>query len=356
MFHRESGFYKSTYAADFALYPLPIARWSVIGFALLFFVVVPLFINDYYITMLNLVGIAIVGALGLNILLGLTGQISIGHAAFMSIGAYTAANLATRLDLPFYITLPAGGLMAAFIGIIVGFPSVRIKGLYLAISTLAAQFIIDWFIIHTPAISGGASASIQVPRPTVFGEQLDTQAELYMFILTVVTIAIVASLNIARSRVGRAFVAIRDQDIAAEIIGINVRRYKLTAFAISSFYAGVAGVLYTYYSGVANNEFFPLVVSIDYLAMVIIGGMGSVLGVIFGATFVTLLPIVIDLFMSSVGPLLIEDQGVLSALKSHLRLVLFGGLIMFFLVVEPEGLNRLWLNIRNYFRVWPFSY
>ncbi|WP_416896989.1 MAG: branched-chain amino acid ABC transporter permease [Minwuia sp.] len=356
MFHRESGYYKSTYAADFALYPLPIARLTVAAIAIIFFVIVPLFVQDYYVTMLNLVGIAIVGALGLNILLGLTGQISIGHAAFMSIGAYTAANLATRLDLPFYITLPAGGLMAAMIGIIVGFPSVRIKGLYLAISTLAAQFIIDWFIIHTPAISGGASASIQVPRPTVFGEQLDTQVELYMFILVVVTIAIVASLNIARSRVGRAFVAIRDQDIAAEIIGINVRRYKLTAFAISSFYAGVAGVLYTYYSGVANNEFFPLLISIDYLAMVIIGGMGSVLGAIFGAAFVTLLPIVIDLFMSSVGPLLIDDQGVLSALKSHLRLVLFGGLIMFFLVVEPDGLNRLWLNIRNYFRVWPFSY
>lgn len=356
MFHRESGYYKTTYAGDFALYPLPIARWSVIGFALLFFIIVPLFVDSYYITMLNLVGIAIVGALGLNILLGLTGQISIGHAAFMSVGAYTAANLATRFDLPFYITLPAGGLMAAAIGIIVGFPSVRIKGLYLAISTLAAQFIIDWFIIHTPAISGGASASIQVPRPWIFGEQLDTQVELYLFILSVVTIAIVASLNIARSRIGRAFVAIRDQDIAAEIIGINVHRYKLTAFAISSFYAGVAGVLYTYYSGVANNEFFPLLISIDYLAMVIIGGMGSVLGAIFGATFVTLLPIVIDLVMSSIGPYLMGDTSALSGLKSHLRLVVFGGLIMFFLVVEPEGLNRLWLNIRNYFRVWPFSY
>lgn len=356
MFHRESGYYKTTYAADFALYPLPIARWAVIGFAILFFAIVPLFLSDYYVTMLNLVGIAIVGALGLNILLGLTGQISIGHAAFMSVGAYTAANLATRFDLPFYITLPAGGLMAAAVGIIVGFPSVRIKGLYLAISTLAAQFIIDWVIIHTPAISGGASASIQVARPTVFGILLDTQVELYMFIVSVVAIAILASLNLARSRIGRAFIAIRDQDIAAEIIGINVRRYKLMAFAISSFYAGVAGVLFTYYAGVANNEFFPLLVSIDYLAMVIIGGMGSVLGAMFGAAFVTLLPIVIDLVMSSIGPIILSDPGVLSGVKSHLRLVMFGGLIMFFLVVEPEGLNRLWLNIRNYFRVWPFSY
>ncbi|WP_417513520.1 branched-chain amino acid ABC transporter permease [Minwuia sp.] len=356
MFHRESGYYKSTYAADQALYPLPISKFTIVALLVIFYVVAPAIVGDRYITLLNLVGIAVVGALGLNILLGLTGQISIGHAAFMSVGAYTAANLATRLDLPFWITLPAGGLMAAFIGIIVGFPSVRIKGLYLAISTLAAQFIIDWIIIHTPSISGGFAASIQVPRPVLFGEELDSQRELYYFILVVATIAIIASLNIARSRVGRAFIAIRDQDIAAEIIGINVRRYKLTAFAISSFYAGVTGVLFVYYSGVANNEFFPLVVSIDYLAMVIIGGAGSVLGSIFGAIFVTILPIGIDQFMTSVGPLFTDDIGALAGIKSHLRLIIFGGLIMFFLVVEPDGLNRLWLNIRNYFRVWPFSY
>jgi branched-chain amino acid transport system permease protein len=356
MFHRESGYYKSTYEGDQSLYPLPIARWTIATIAIIFFVIAPTFGSEYLLTICNLVGIAIVGALGLNILIGLSGQISIGHAAFMSVGAYTAANLATRLDMPFWITLPAGGLMAAFIGVIVGFPSVRIKGLYLAISTLAAQFIIDWVIIHTPSISGGFSASIQVPRPVIFGHQLETQHELYLFILVVAAIAIVASLNIARSRIGRAFIAIRDQDIAAEIIGIDVRRYKLTAFAISSFYAGVAGVLYVYYSGVANNEFFPLVVSIDYLAMVIIGGMGSVLGAIFGAVFVTLLPIGIDQFMSAIGPYFFEDQGVLAGVKSHLRLIIFGGLIMFFLVVEPEGLNRLWLNIRNYFRIWPFSY
>lgn len=356
MFHRESGYYKSSYAGDQALYPLPISKFAILALIVLFYIVAPLATGDRYIAQLNLVGIAIVGALGLNILLGLTGQISIGHAAFMSVGAYTAANLATRLDMPFWVTLPAGGLMAAFIGIIVGFPSVRIKGLYLAISTLAAQFIIDWIIIHTPSISGGFAASIQVPRPWVFGEQLDTQRELYMFILVVATIAIIASLNLARSRVGRAFIAIRDQDIAAEIIGINVRRYKLTAFAISSFYAGVTGVLFVYYSGVANNEFFNLLVSIDYLAMIIIGGAGSVLGAILGAIFVTLLPIGIDQIMTAIGPFFFDDMGVMAGVKSHLRLIVFGGLIMFFLVVEPDGLNRLWLNIRNYFRVWPFSY
>lgn len=356
MFHRECGTYKTSYKADSALFPLPLTRYAMVGLVLVFFVLAPGILSEYVLTNLNLIAIACVGALGLNVLLGLTGQISIGHAAFMSVGAYTAANLATRLDLPFWITLPAGGLMAAAIGVLFGFPSVRVKGLYLAIATLAAQFIIDWVIIQTPAISGGASASIRVPRPTFFGEELRTQRELYFFIMAVLAIFVVITLNIHRSRLGRAFIAVRDQDIAAEIIGINVFRYKLYAFGIASFYAGVTGVLYTYYSGVANNEFFPLLTSINYLAMVIIGGLGSVLGSILGAAFVTVLPIVIDQGITNIGPLFTENVGELAGLVSHLRLVIFGALIMFFLVVEPEGLARLWRNIRNYFKGWPFSY
>jgi branched-chain amino acid transport system permease protein len=355
MFHRESGVFKTTYAADMALYPLPIARYAVVAFALLFVVVLPLSLHDYYISILNLILIAIVGALGLNILVGYTGQISVGHAAFMSVGAYTAANLVTRLDAPFWITIPAGGLMAALIGAIVGIPSLRIKGLYLAIATLAAQLIIEWTINHTPAISGGVQASIEVPRPSIFGVQLKSQAQLYWFLMVFVVIAIVGTLNLVRSRVGRAFIAIRDQDIAAEIIGIDIFKYKLMAFAISSFYAGVTGVLYTYYLGIANYEQFQIVVSIDYLAMIIVGGLGSVLGSILGAIFITLLPIAIRLLMEEFGGLLFS-QGDLLNLIPNLRLILFGALIIFFLVVEPDGLNRLWRNIRSYFRVWPFSY
>ena len=173
MLHRESGVFKTTYAADMALYPLPIARWAVAAILVLFTVVAPLSLHDYYLSIINLSLIAIVGALGLNILVGYTGQISVGHAAFMSVGAYTAANLAVKLDLPFWITLPAGGLMAALIGVLVGIPSLRIKGLYLAIATLASQLIIEWVINHTPAISGGAQASIEVPRPTVFGVRIE---------------------------------------------------------------------------------------------------------------------------------------------------------------------------------------
>jgi branched-chain amino acid transport system permease protein len=362
MFHRESGYFKTTYKADQALYPLPIARWTVIALAVIFLALPPLLTlvggglsAEYYTSILNLIMIAVVGALGLNILVGYTGQISIGHAAFMSVGAYTAANLAVKLDLPFWVTLPAGGFMAAAIGAVVGIPSLRIKGLYLAIATLAAQLIIEWIINHVPWISGGSQASIEVPRPTVLGYELKTQRDLYYFLLFFAVIAIVATLNLVRSRVGRAFVAIRDQDIAAEIIGIDIFKYKLIAFAVSSFYAGVTGVLYTYYLGIANYENFLITTSIDYLAMIIIGGQGSVLGSILGAIFVTLLPIVIRLFMETFGVLLFTVQELNNIIPA-VRLSAFGLLIIIFLVLEPEGLNRLWRNVRSYFRVWPFSY
>jgi len=355
MIHRECGVLKTSYEADMALYPLPIARWTVGAIAVLMFGVVPFTLHEYYLSIVNLVSIAAIGALGLNILVGYTGQISVGHGAFMSVGAYTAANFAVRLDWPFWAALPIGGLMAAAVGAVVGIPSLRIKGLYLAIATLAGQLIIEWTINHVTFISGGVQASIEVPRPELFGLRITSQHQMYFFLLAFVVLATVGTLNLVRSRVGRAFIAIRDHDIAAEIIGINIFRYKLLAFAISSFYAGVTGVLYTYYLGVANYEQFQINVSIDYLAMIIIGGLGSVLGSIFGAIFVTLLPIVIRYAMEAFGGLLFSEAAVRNIIP-NLRLILFGGLIIVFLVVEPEGLNRLWRNIRSYFRVWPFAY
>jgi branched-chain amino acid transport system permease protein len=266
-----------------------------------------------------------------------------------------AANLITRLGAPFWLAIPAGGAMGALIGALIGIPSLRIKGLYLAIATLAGQLIIEWTINHVPWISGGVQASIEVPRPTFFGMQLRTQTQFYLFLLFFAVLAIVATINLMRSRIGRALIAIRDQDIAAEIIGIDIFRYKLLAFAISSFYAGVTGVLYTYYLGIANYEQFQIGVSIDYLAMIIIGGLGSVLGSIFGAIFVTLLPIVTRWTLEGVGALFFS-QGDLANIIPNLRLTMFGALIILFLALEPEGLNRLWRNILAYFRVWPFSY
>ena len=355
MIHRESGILKTTYEADMALYPLPIARWTVAAIAAFMFLVLPLSVHEYWLSIVNIVSIATVGALGLNILVGYTGQISIGHGAFMSVGAYTAANFAVRLGFPFWLSLPLGGLMAAAVGAVVGIPSLRIKGLYLAIATLAGQLIIEWTINHVTFISGGVQASIEVPRPELFGYKIASQTQMYFFLLIFVVLALVATLNLVRSRIGRAFIAIRDHDIAAEIIGINIFRYKLLAFAISSFYAGVTGVLYTYYLGIANYEQYQITTSIDYLAMIIIGGLGSVLGSVFGAIFVTLLPILIRFAMEAFGGLLFSEAAVRNIIP-NLRLILFGMLIIFFLVVEPEGLNRLWRNIRSYFRVWPFAY
>ena len=355
MIQRECGVLKTSYEADMAFYPLPIAKWTVAILAVLFFAVIPLALHEYYLSIANLVWIAVIGALGLNILVGYTGQVSIGHGAFMSVGAYTAANLATRLDSPWPVNLLAGGLMAAAVGAVVGIPSLRIKGLYLAIATLAGQLIIEWTINHVTFISGGVQASIEVPRPRLGTMVLSSQRDMYFFLLVFVVLAIVGTMNLVRSRVGRAFIAIRDQDIAAEIIGIDIFRYKLLAFAISSFYAGMTGVLYTYFLGIANYEQFQIGVSIDYLAMIIIGGLGSVLGSIFGAIFVTLLPIVIRLSMEAFGGLFLPQQVVLNLIP-NLRLMMFGALIVFFLIVEPDGLNRLWRNIRSYFRIWPFAY
>jgi branched-chain amino acid transport system permease protein len=258
-----------------------------------------------------------------------------------------------KLGLPFWITLPAGGLMAALFGVIVGMPSLRIKGLYLAIATLAGQLIIEWTINRVPAISGGAQASIEVDRPSLFGVSFNTQSHLYFFLMFFAVLAIVATLNWCAAARSRAFVAVRDQDIRPNYRH-HIYRYKLLAFAISSFYAGVCGVLYTYYFGIANYGQFQLIVSIDYLAMIIIGGLGSVLGSIFGAIFVTLLPIAIRIFMENVGSLFFTQTEMANVI-SGLRLGVFGGLIIFFLIVDPEGLNRLWWNIRSYFR-WPRSY
>jgi branched-chain amino acid transport system permease protein len=354
MLHRECGVFKTSYAADTAIYPLPLARWTVVGLVALL-VALPLSLSEYYLSILNLILIAVVGALGLNILVGYTGQISVGHGALMSVGAYTAANLITRLHAPFWLAVPGGGMMAAAIGAVIGVPSLRIKGLYLAIATLAGQLIIEWTINHVPWISGGVQASIDVPRPSVLGTQLKTQTQFYFFLLFFAALATVGTMNLARSRIGRAFIAIRDQDVAAEIIGIDIFRYKLLSFAVASFYAGVTGVLYTYYLGVANYEQFQINVSIDYLAMIIIGGLGSVLGSIFGAIFVTMLPIATRWTLESLGGLIFSPSELANIIP-NLRLVIFGALIIIFLALEPEGLNRLWRNILGYFRVWPFSY
>jgi branched-chain amino acid transport system permease protein len=361
MINRECGVFHSTYASDMRLFPLPLTRWTVAGIGVLFFIVFPLLANDYFLNIANLVFIAAVGAIGLNLLVGYTGQVSIGHGAFIAVGAYAGAIAITRAGMPFWIGIPFGGLAAAAVGAFFGIPSLRIKGLYLAIATLAAQFIIQWLIIHIEWISGGAGSTIQVPKARFGPWVLNTLARQYYLNLVVVSLATVFAMNLVRSPVGRAFIAIRDRDVAAEIMGINLFRYKLLAFGVSSFYAGVTGVLYALYLGIANYEQFDISTSVDFLAMIIIGGLGSILGSIFGAIFITVLPMALRAGVDTVGSMLVtlfptlNVSYIIQSLTS-IKLILFGLLIIVFLIAEPDGLNKLWRNIRDYFRVWPYSY
>ncbi len=355
MINRECGIFKSTYQSDMGLFPLPLTKITMGAIVVFFFLLFPLIATDYFFDRANFVLIFVIAALGLNILTGYTGQVSIGHGALMSVGAYTGAIVVTRLHLPFWIAIPAGGGMAALVGMFFGIPSLRIKGFYLAIVTLAAQFIIEWIINHVTWISGGFAASIYVPPPALGPWVLESKGEIYFLMLIITAAAIIFTLNLFRSPVGRAFIAIRDHDISAEIIGIPVFRYKLLSFAIASFYAGVGGVLYTFYMGIANYEQFQLTVSIEFLAMIIIGGLGSVLGTVFGVIFIQTLPIWLRVVVEGVGGVFFEVNEIMGV-TAKLQEIMFGVLIIFFLVVEPEGLKKLWSNILDYFRVWPFSY
>jgi branched-chain amino acid transport system permease protein len=355
MINRECGIYQTTYEGDMALYPVPLARYaSVASVAAL--LLLPLVLDSHAMALVNLITLAAIGAIGLNILVGYTGQVSLGHGAFMMVGSYTAAIFTVRYDVPFWLGLPLGGAMAALVGAFFGIPSLRIKGLYLAIATLAAQFIIEWLINHSTWISPGAQATIYTPTPTLFGWKINTEFRRFYMILPVAVIAYVGALNLVRSRVGRAFIAVRDRDVAAEIIGVNIFKYKLLAFAVSSFYAGVAGALWTYYLKIANYEHFTLGTSVQYLAMIIIGGLGSVLGSVFGAVFITLLPIVLVYVVEGLASLFGFEYAAIANFLANLRLIIFGALIILFLAIEPEGLYRLWGNVRRYFRLWPFSY
>ncbi len=355
MINRACGVYQTTYEGDMALYPLPLARASAIG-ALVLLVLLPLAVDSHQMALVNLMVLASIGAIGLNILVGYTGQVSLGQGAFMMVGSYTAALVTLRLGAPFWVGLLAGGAMAAAVGTFFGIPSLRIKGLYLAIATLAAQFIIEWTINHSTWISGGVQSTIYVPTPHFFGWPINSEYRRYFMILPVAVIAYVAAQNLVRSRVGRAFVAVRDRDVAAEIIGVNIFKYKLLAFAVSSFYAGVAGALWTYYLKIANYEHFTLATSVSYLAMIIIGGLGSVLGSVFGAVFITLLPIVLVYVVEGGAALFGFKYAAIADFLANLRLIIFGGLIIVFLAIEPEGFFRMWGNVKRYFRFWPFSY
>jgi branched-chain amino acid transport system permease protein len=356
MFYRETGVFRETYAADMALFPIPLDRWGMVALALIAGLGVPLLASHYWLGSLIIPFLIFsLSALGLNFLTGYAGQLSLGHAAFMGVGAYGAVILYGRYGVPLLPSLLGGGIVAAVVGAFFGLPALRIKGFYLAVSTLAAQFIIEWAMTHVKWISGGVFATIDTPPLAIGGWRLDTPVEKYYLTLAIVVSLAIFAKNLARSRVGRAWMAIRDRDIAAEIIGISLFRYKLLAFAVSSFYAGVAGGLmsFTYYAA-ANIEEFNLLLSFRLLGMIIIGGMGSVLGSFLGAGFIVLLPIFINQLLGTVGK--VVGRLATSDLLANTELMVFGALIVFFLIVEPLGLARLWRTLKNYLRLWPFPY
>jgi branched-chain amino acid transport system permease protein len=352
MFYRECGTYKDSYASDMAIFPIPLDRWGFIVMLFVAFVIVPLFTSEYLISNIIIPFYCFsLAAFGLNLLAGYAGQVSIGHAAFMAIGAYASFILYGRYGVPLVPSILGGGLISAVIGTFFGLPSLRIKGFYLAISTLASQFIIEWVIVHVQWISGGVFGTIEAPKMFIFGFPIDTAIKKYYLALCIMVVLMTVGKNVVRGQLGRNWMAIRDVDYAAEIIGVNLYKDKLVAFGVSTFYAGVAGALICFcYVGSANIEEFNVMVSFALLGMIIIGGLGTVLGSFLGAAFFVMLPIAIS---QSLGTFM---EVVPTDILANTESIIFGGLIVFFLIVEPYGMARLWHTIKDKMRLWPFPY
>jgi branched-chain amino acid transport system permease protein len=358
MLYREAGQFKSSYATDQQIFPIRQDRIAMAVILVVGFVVVPLIADQYWLSaILTPLLIFSLAALGLNILTGYAGQLSLGTAGFMAVGAFAAYNFMLRVPgMPILVAFALGGVCAALVGIVFGLPSLRIKGFYLAVATLASQFFIVWVLTKFSWFSNdSASGVISAQKVEILGYTFDTPVSNYLLVASIVAVLALAAKNMARSSIGRAWQAVRDMDVAAEVIGIPMMRTKLMAFAISSFYCGVAGALYAFaYLGTVEPEGFNLDLSFRILFMVIIGGVGSILGSFLGATFIVLLPIFLN---SLAGPL--EHMLGISlppGLMSNLELMVFGALIIFFLIVEPHGLNQMWRIAKEKLRLWPFPH
>ncbi len=344
------GDFRQTYRADMAIFETRLARGLLLAF-LAALALLPLTASSYWMDVLVRILIAIVAATGLNILTGFTGQISLGNAAFLSVGAYATAVLAGRTGLPFPVVIPLAGLITAAVGMVFGVPSLRLKGLYLAVATLAAHFVIEFTVVHWDSMTGGVNG-ISIPAAKAGGLELSDDRRLFYLVLPVTVLLLLFAKNLFRTKVGKAFIAIRDQDISAEVMGVNVFKYKLISFGVSSFYVGVAGSLLAYQARIISPENFPITLAIDQLGMIIIGGLGSILGSIFGAVFITLLPELLRLVTGSLSGSFPE----LVTLFASIKVGLFGLAIVLFLVFEPDGMAARWHTIRNYWKLYPFSY
>ena len=354
MFYRENGQFKTSYRTDLQVFPIRQDRifiWTLLAVA---FVVVPFVASEYTLRALLIPFlIYALSAIGLNLLVGYCGQISLGTGAFMAVGAYAAYNLVVRFPaLNFLVVLVIAGLCAAAFGILFGIPSLRIKGLYLAVATLAAQFFVDWMFARVKWFTNySSSGSVSTAPIELFGMVVDTPQEKYLFVLSVVVLMALAAKNLVRGHIGRSWMAMRDMDVAAEVIGIRPVYAKLTAFAVSSFVVGIAGALWGFvHLGSWEPAAFNLNLSLRLLFMIIIGGMGSIVGCFFGAAFMWFLPIMLNQLPTTLG------IPISTALIAHLELMIVGALIVFFLIVEPHGLARLWSIGKEKLRLWPFPH
>ena len=358
MFYREAGQFKSSYVEDSAIFPLRQDRIGIAAILVVAFAVVP-FVASQYVFSAILIPFLILSlaAIGLNFLTGYCGQLSLGTAAFMAVGAFASYNFMLRIPgMPILLAFVGGGLMAALVGILFGLPSLRIRGFYLAVATLAAQFFILWCLSKVGWFSNYSSSGvITAQQIEILGYSFETAASKYLLVLTIVCVMALAAKNLARSNVGRSWMAVRDMDVAAEVIGIRLMPTKLLAFAISSFYCGVAGALFAYaYLGTVEPEAYNLDLSFRILFMIIIGGVGTILGSFLGSAFIALLPIFLNVFVAFLESTV--HLNVSKSLTSNLELMVFGGLIIFFLIVEPHGLARLWQIAKEKLRLWPFPH
>ena len=358
MFYREAGQFKATYAADQALFPIRQDRHAMLFILAAAGVGIPLVASDYWLTALLIPFLVFaLAALGLNLLTGYAGQLSLGTAAFMAVGAVAAYNFQLRIPgMPMLVSFALGGLTAAAVGVLFGLPSLRIKGFYLAVATLAAQFFIPWLITKVGWFSNYSASGVITAQPIVIlGMAFDTPQRKYLLVLAIVAVLALMAKNLVRSRIGRAWMAVRDMDVAAEVIGIRMLRTKLIAFAVSSFYCGVAGALYAFaYLGSVEPDGFNLDLSFRVLFMVIIGGVGSILGSFLGAAFITLTPILIEVLLTHASSAF--NLNLEPGVTSMVQVLVFGGLIIFFLIVEPHGLARLWQITKEKLRLWPFPH
>jgi branched-chain amino acid transport system permease protein len=345
----ESPYLLVSYAQTNRVLPKPYQRVvvAVIGAVLL---CIPVVSGDYFLHLMNLCFLAVIGAVGINLLIGYCGQLSLGQASFMAIGAFTSAILAQRYGMPFFVAVPASCCAGAAVGFLVGLPALRFRGIYLAITTLAMHYAIIYVLTNYQAVVGpSASAGISVSPPSVGGFRLATERGWFYALLVITALVVMFGVNLARSYIGRAWVAIRDRDIAAEAVGINVPRYKLLAFTISAALAALAGSLGAYFTTVVTVEEFTLELAIVYLAMIIVGGMGSVVGSVLGAVFITLLPFAVERGFE----MLPWQMGTTSF---GIQEAAIGVAIIGFLLFEPDGLIEIYRRVATYFERWPFRY